>query len=110
MMNKIELFLKELRESSDRINNIFTNGACVRLFSMLKILFPNAELYWSDRDVHGVTKIDGVYYDIGGIVCSDYLIMKEYHLIPPENYAGYKLLKHTEEDVKLSVTVEKYFK
>ncbi len=109
-MNKIELFLKELRESSDSMYGIFTHGSCVRMFMILKILYIESELYWSDRDNHAVTKIGERYYDIGGVVCDEFVKQKEYHFIAPENYDGYKLLKHHEKDIDMTIEVEKYFK
>ncbi len=112
-MNKeaILLFLKELRDSSDRIYQTFTEGSCVRLFKMLHIINPEAELYWSDGDNHSITKIKDVYYDIGGEVVEIYVKQREYHLVPKKNWSGYFLMKYSElEDIKNKVVVEKYFK
>lgn len=106
----IELFLRELCDSSDRIYGIFTNGSCVRLFAILKAIWHNADLYWSDRENHAITKIDGIFYDIGGVVNKEYVELKEYHKVKPCQYAGYMMIKHTEEDVERSIVVEKYFK
>ncbi len=109
-MGKVETFIKELRESSDRMYNIFTQGSCVRLFCMLNVFYEDATMYWSDRDGHAITKIDGKYYDIGGRVAPKYVNIKEYHPVPSKHIDGYRLLKNTEEEVKLFVSVEKYFK
>jgi len=107
---QIELFLKELNDSADRINDIFTDGSCTRLFKILKVICPNAELYWSDSDAHGITKIDDDYYDIGGLINKEYVKLREYHLVPESHYKGYFILKYTEVDIKRHVKVDKYFK
>ena len=100
-----------LRESADRMYMIFTTGSCVRLFKILQAADPSAKLYWSDGDSHALTKIDGNYYDIGGLVDKSYVRMREYRKIPPGNYQGYFLLKYSEvENIKTLVTVEKHFK
>jgi hypothetical protein len=109
-MSKIELFLKELRESSDRMYDIFTDGSCARLFFLVKIVFVDAQLWWSDRDGHAVIRLDDGFYDIGGKINESYINNKEYHFIPEANYDGYKLLKYVEEGIQRRVTCEKYFK
>ena len=109
-MNKIEQLLKELRESSDRMYDIFTSGSCTRLFFMLKIVFPKAQLYWSNLDNHAITKIGTSFYDIGGIVNKTYIKSRDYDLVSKDKYDGYKLLKKTEEEVSLKVITEKYYK
>ena len=109
-MNKIEQLLKEFRESSDRMYDIFTSGSCVRLFFILKIIFPKAQLYWSDLDNHAITKIGNNYYDIGGVVNKAYMKHKDYNFVSKDKYDGYRLLKKIEEGVSLSVVTEKYYK
>lgn len=100
-------FIKELRSSSDIIYNIFTEGSCFRLFKILKILNNRAEPYWSDRDNHCITKIDNIFYDIGGVVNSKYIEDKGYYLIPESQINGFELLKYTTEGPR-GAEVEKY--
>lgn len=107
-MNKIESFLKDLRESSDRMYDIFTTGSCFRLYLILKHFYPEAEPYWSDVDGHTLVKIDNCFYDIGGRVDKNYVKSKSYFKIDNKHIKGYSLLKKTEEGVNLSVNIEKY--
>lgn len=102
-------FLKELRESSDRIHAIFTKGSCYRLTSILKAIYPEAEPYWSDLENHAITKIDDVYYDIGGPLSSKYVEEKGYYLVPERLRTGYYLIKYKDKK-KLScyISPEKY--
>lgn len=60
-------FIKELRESCPQLMlDIFQYGSCYRLYLLLKMVFPNATL-WYDRVVgHVYTEIDGKFYDIRG--------------------------------------------
>ena len=107
-MNKVEKFLKELRESADIQYKIFTQGSCFRLYLILKILYPNAIAYWSDRDNHCLISIDDTYYDIGGKINKDYVESLSYYRIPERQLDGYKLLKYGEDTPP--ITVEKYKK
>ena len=109
-MNKIELFLKELRGSADRVYTIFTNGSCVQLYFILKVFYPKARLYWSGTDNHAVTKIKGSYYDIGGNIGKDYIKQKEYYYVRKKNHPGYRLIKYSEIEALKGVCVEKYFR
>lgn len=110
-MDNIELFLKELRESSDVIFNIFTNGSCFRLYSILKHVVPGAVPYWSDADAHAVVKIGDNFYDIGGKVNHTYVQDQGYYEVPEELRDGYALLKWvSNQDEKFSVTVGRYRK
>ena len=105
----INKFLKELRDSSERIYSIYTKGSCYRLFSILSTIFPNAVPYWSDMDNHAITKIDNKFYDIGGEITLSYVEDKGYYPIPKRLRNGYYLLKYA-EDEKLgnSIPPEKY--
>lgn len=109
-MNKVELLLKELRDAADIMFNIFTKGSCFRLFSILKIVYPKAESYWSDVDNHAVTKINDSYYDIGGILNKEYIEEKGYYKVTGRFYDGYHLLKYNrdKEQAGVALTPEKY--
>lgn len=108
MERKILEFLKELRDSADIQYKIFTEGSCYKLFVLLKVVFPTAKAYWSDRCNHCITEIDGKYYDIGGKINKTYMLDNGYYLIPKGHEKGYKLLKWVDNKTVLSATVEKY--
>lgn len=107
-MDKIELFLKELRDSSDRMYDIFTTGSCFRLYLILKHIYSKAEPYWSDIDSHAISKINNNFYDIGGKLDKEYVKHKQYVKVDKNFIKGYSLLKKTEDTVDLKVIVEKY--
>ena len=101
-------FIKELRESADIQYKIFTKGSCFRLYCIMKLIFPQAKAYWSDRDDHAITEIDGKFYDIGGEVNKEYVQSLGYYLIPENQLEGYRLLKWVNEKTCLSAKPEKY--
>jgi hypothetical protein len=104
----IELFLKELRESADVQYKIFTEGSCFRLYKILKLIYPEAIAYWSDRDNHCITRIDDKFYDIGGEVKNKYIKEKGYYEIPKKQMKAYGILKYTRESDSYAITIEKY--
>lgn len=108
-MNVVEEFLKELRESADIQYKIFTEGSCFRLYRILKTIFPEAKPYWSDRDGHCITKIDGKYYDIGGRVTDKYVKDEGYYRIIKDQIKAYSLMKWVDKETNLSITVQKYY-
>ena len=71
-------FLRELRGSDDRMQKIFLEGSCFRLYCILKTIYPDAKPYYSQVDGHWITKIDGSYYDINGKLSKDYIKDKGY--------------------------------
>lgn len=78
MNNKVLVFIDLLRESHKSMESIFLNGSCLYLFDMLKLLFPEAEAYYDGG--HVATKINGLYYDITGIIDGkNYLPIEEYY-------------------------------
>ncbi len=105
-MNKVENFLKELRDSSDKQMRIFTTGSCFKLYLILKTIFPKAIPYWSDVDGHAITKIGREYYDIGGKLDYKYVSSKGYFRIPENQLHGYSLLKYGKDTP--GIIVQKY--
>lgn len=77
-MNTVLQFLRELRDSDSRMQKIFLEGSCFRLYCILKTIYPNAEPYYSQVDGHWVTKIDGSFYDINGKLSEEYINHKKY--------------------------------
>lgn len=45
---------------------MFTHGACYQLFLILRVLHPEAELFYQPNPGHVWTKINGAFYDIRG--------------------------------------------
>lgn len=76
-------FINTLRNSDDYIEIIYLNGGCYNLFKILKLIYPNAIAYKvkvvdsDDFYSHIVTKIGENYYDINGIVNTDYYDRKK---------------------------------
>ena len=101
-------FLKALRDSADIQYSIFTKGSCFKLYEILKVLFPDAKAYWSDRDGHCITEIAGDFYDIGGKVTKDYVENEGYYVIPEDQLHGYSLMKWLRDKENHSVSVSKY--
>jgi len=65
------LFLiNEINLSFDGAEYIYKNGSCYQLYKILESVFPNAKPYY--KDDHVVTKINGKYYDITGLVSDNY--------------------------------------
>jgi hypothetical protein len=103
------ILLKELRDSAEIQLNIFTQGSCFRLYRILKLIYPSAVAYWSDRESHCITKIGAHFYDIGGEINASHLQQEGYYPIPEDQMNGYALLKyHLDEKESHSVNVSKY--
>ena len=60
-------FLTALRESDFFIEGIYTHGGCFQLYKVLKTIYPSAKPYHIGM-CHVATMIEGVLYDINGIV------------------------------------------
>ena len=75
---QILAFLRELKASDETIPNLYLYGSCFRLYSILKTLYKQAVPYYSVRDGHWVTEIDGNFYDINGRLTQTYVEEKEY--------------------------------
>lgn len=74
-------FLRELKYAYHLNEKIYTEGSCFRVFCMLKALFPEALPYYSDREGHWATMINGEYWDINGLIDSDYIVFKAFELV-----------------------------
>ena len=101
-------FLKELRDSADVQYKIFTEGSCFRLYKIIAAIYPEALPYWSDRDNHCITHLDGKFYDIGGEITTEYTIINGYCFVPLEHRPGYELLKYLSNGESSHITIEKY--
>lgn len=63
------ILIESLRNTDPYIAMIFTQGGCYQFHKFLYNLYPNkAKLYINKKKDHVVTKIDGNFYDILGIV------------------------------------------
>lgn len=94
MEKNIVKFLDELRDASDDMYEVFTEGSCFRLYLILKTIFPQAKPYWSEVQGHAITKIDGKYYDIGGELKEEYVKMKDYYRIKKKDIRSYSIMKY----------------
>jgi len=66
-------FIKEHKASI----SYFMEGGCFSFYLLLKQEYPHAQCYY-DMD-HIITKIDGMYYDVTGVVFGDgFLPLEEY--------------------------------
>ena len=61
-------FINTLRDSFDGGDEVYLSGSCYHLYKILKTIFPDAECYFSNMHDHVITKIEGVFYDIKGVV------------------------------------------
>jgi hypothetical protein len=59
------------------------SGGCYQFHLILKELFPQSEPYMSDLRDHIVTKINGAFYDIRGVV--DTRFSGLYNALSPED-------------------------
>lgn len=73
-------FINTLRNSFDGGDEVYLSGSCYHLYKILKTIKPSAECYFSNMHDHVITKIDGVFYDINGIVkdTKEYIPLKEH--------------------------------
>jgi hypothetical protein len=109
LMPHPDLLLKELRDSAEIQYNIFTKGSCFRLYRILKLIYPSAIAYWSDRENHCITQIGQKFYDIGGEIHAEHMKREGYYPIPEDQMKGYALLKyHLDDQETHSVNVSKY--
>lgn len=108
----VSKFIYHLRESSDIMYRVFTEGSCFKLFLILNEAFNDCIPFWSDHDSHCIIQIDNRFYDIGGEVRERYVKDRGYYEISKEQISGYSLMKNTrlnfEDGVNRSVRVEKY--
>lgn len=60
-------FLSLLRKSDPKFMvDLYTNGGCYHLFTLLQAIWPEAEAWFSAFESHVYTKIGSGYYDIEG--------------------------------------------
>lgn len=68
-MNEVEQFINKVNNLAKCMEDLCLHGGCWQFHLLLKEVWPNAKPYWND--VHVITLIDSVYYDITGIVSND---------------------------------------
>jgi hypothetical protein len=86
--------INALRETEPYIETIYTKGGCYKFHLFLKRLWPEA-LPVKNKDFdHIGTLIDGVCYDIKGIVDWQYydMTLSEIHQAEKWSFAAYNLL------------------
>lgn len=65
LIMKILALINEIRSIPDA-EKYFLKGGCFKLFTILRVVFPQAEPYYNGE--HVITKIFDKYYDITGMV------------------------------------------
>lgn len=68
MFLKPKEFIDTLRNSFDGCDEVYLSGSCYHLFTILKLVFPRAECYFSISKSHVITKINNQFFDINGLV------------------------------------------
>lgn len=63
--------ISEIRNSHSEMENIFLYGSCLNLFCILRVIFPQAKAWYSQKYGHTITEIDAKFYDITGRVYKD---------------------------------------
>lgn len=61
-------FIETIRKSYVHAETVYTNGACYQFHLILKQVWPNAVPWYDSIVGHGLTEIEGRYYDITGEV------------------------------------------
>ena len=89
-MTTPEKFCQVVRDSFKETYIVYNYGSCYNFYLILKEVFPKAEAYFYDKNKgHIITKIDGEYYDIEGIVYDEHIkpikLTKKEHLIWRKN-------------------------
>lgn len=72
--NKVLQFIALLRDSCDLSIVIYTSGGCFKLYQMLKLFFPKAEVWYDGQLGHVYTKIGRFFYDINGSYPLNYTV------------------------------------
>lgn len=66
-----------LRESDPYISTIYTQGSCYRLHLLLRTLWPDAIPVMDNTGGHVGSLIEGLVYDINGVVVWSYRAMDD---------------------------------
>lgn len=66
-MTPLEI-IEPLRDSDPYIKTIFTQGSCYKFHIFLKSIFTDAEPVTNNEGDHIASIIDGVAYDINGVI------------------------------------------
>lgn len=71
-MNPLE-FINSIKKSFIGAEYVYSKGSCYQFYKLLKLHFPNAEPFYIDE--HIITKIDGEFFDITGLVDGDNAVL-----------------------------------
>jgi hypothetical protein len=66
MSSKVLSFIQVIRDSFKGSDIVYTQGSCYKFYKILKHVFQEAKAYYNAD--HVITEIDGMFYDISGIV------------------------------------------
>ena len=98
-------FITTLRDSDLYIRNIYLSGGCYQFYKVLKTIFHDSMPYINTAKDHIVTKIDGEFYDITGVVQGEYFPLTKEDVLMCEkwsfskNYWLYRECPNCEEPV-----------
>jgi len=71
MLDEVEKFIKQIRDSFKGSEYVYQNGSCYKFFTILKMIFKEVEPYYNNR--HVVSKIGDNFYDITGKVTGEFV-------------------------------------
>lgn len=74
---RVEDVIYAIRESFVGADKVYTQGSCYQFYKILKSIFPQAIDYYDMN--HVVTEIDGVCYDINGVVDKGICLLMSEH-------------------------------
>lgn len=63
-----DYILSKMRDADVCIEHVFTMGSCYQLYLIMKAIFPSAMPFINERLDHVCFDINGVMYDIRGVV------------------------------------------
>lgn len=92
---KILNLLTALRESDQKVLEVFMSGSCYRLYHVLQSVFPTAIPLYSHKQGHWVVEINNRYYDIGGEIKKDYIEHNEYKYENADFQKSASLITHS---------------
>jgi hypothetical protein len=91
-------FIDALRNSDEYIEHIYLEGGCYQFHLVLKSLIPDCEPFLTVDKNHVVTRYNGKYYDIRGIVSGDFIPLTDLDIdiVKKWSFRDNNLIKITE--------------
>ena len=70
--------IRELKHATPTMEAVFTLGSCYKLYKILKVIYPDAIGYYSDKEGHWITFIKDKFYDINGQIHPEFVKDMDY--------------------------------